>query len=141
MPSVVGRIAATAFLALVGCTGSDTVNVQLLVVVPDNEIRAEGVECAGARPFEYVHAGTRYTLETEDGTDLAEGRLPAGRAENADPSVDWGVDRIPTVCVIDVDLPDVPPHSRYQLRLEQGRPLQFAASRISGDEPIRLIVQ
>ena len=137
----VGGVIAVA-LGLVGCSGSDdTVDVHLRVVVPDNYIRAEGVECAGARPYEYVHAGARFTLETEDGTELVEGQLPAGRAENADPSVDWGVERIPTICVMDVDLPDVPEHPRYQLRLEGGRPLQFAASLISGDEPIRLTVQ
>ena len=138
----IGSVIAVALGSLVGCTGADdTVDVQLSVVVADNYIRAEGVECAGARPFEYVHAGARYTVEAEDGTDLAEGQLPPGRAENADPSIDWGVERIPTVCVMDLDLPDLPEHPNYQLRLEEGRPLQFAASLISGDEPIRLTVQ
>jgi hypothetical protein len=141
-PRTVAGLIGVALVGLVGCTGSvDTVDIHLRVVVADNYIRAEGVECAGARPYEYVHGGARFTLETEDGTDLAEGQLPAGRAENADPSFDWGVERIPTVCVMDVDLPDMPEHANYQLRLEEGRPLQFAASLISSDEPIRLTVQ
>lgn len=137
-----GGVVALALGAFVGCAGSDdSVDVHLRVVVADNYIRAEGVECAGARPFEYVHAGAPFTLEAGDGTDLVEGQLPAGRAENADPSIDWGVERIPTVCVMDVELPDLPEHPNYRLRLEEGRPLSFAESRISGDEPIRLIVQ
>lgn len=116
-------------------------DVHLRVVVADNYIRAEDAECAGVRPYEYVHAGARFTLEAEDGTELAEGELPAGRAKNADPSIDWGVERIPTFCVVDVDLSDIPEHPGYRLRLEEGSPLQFAASQISGDEPIRLTVR
>ena len=43
-----------------------------------------------------------------DGSVVAEGELPAGEAENADPSIDWNSERIPTVCVMtfDVELPD-----------------------------------
>lgn len=131
-----------ALAGFVGCSGSgNTVDVHLLVVVADNYVRAEGVECAGARPFEYVHAGAPFTLETAEGTDLVEGELPAGRSENADPSIDWGVERIPTVCVMEVDLPGLPEHPSYQLSLEEGRPIQFAASLISADEPVRLVVQ
>ncbi|MGH2697849.1 MAG: hypothetical protein ACRDJL_01445 [Actinomycetota bacterium] len=141
MPSTAGRIVSVVLLALVSCGRSDTVDVRLLVVVADNEIRTEGVECAGARPYEYVHAGARFTLESQDGEDLAEGELPAGRAENADPSIDWGVERIPTVCVMEVDLENLSEHSGYQFRLEGGRPLRFPAARISEDEPVRLIVQ
>jgi len=133
---------AAGLLGVAGCGGGeDTVEAHLRLVVPDNNIRVEGVECAGARPFDYVRPGASFTLEAPDGSVLADGELPAGRAENADPSVDWGVERIPTVCVMDLDLPDMPEHPNYQLRLEEGRPLQFAASLISGDEPIRLTVQ
>jgi hypothetical protein len=125
---------------LVGCSG-DTTDVHLRVVVADNEIRAEGVECAGARPYQYVHAGARFTLETDDGTELAEGELPAGRAENADPSIDWGVERFPTVCAMEVDVEGVPQHAGYRLRLPEGPPLEFEASANSGEERITLIVQ
>ena len=43
---------------------------------PDNNIRVEGVECAGARPFRQVHRGTKFTVEDEDGEVVAEGELP-----------------------------------------------------------------
>jgi hypothetical protein len=139
----IATLSGVAFIALSGCSGSeDTVDVHLSVVVADNHIRAEGAECSGVRPYEYVHAGAQFTLEAEDGTELTTGELPAGNAENADPTIDWGdLERIPTVCVVDVDLPDVPEHPGYRLLLEEGSPLHFAASRISGDEPIRLTVQ
>jgi hypothetical protein len=130
-------MAAIGWLA--GCSDGGN-DLHLLVVVADNEIRAEGVECAGARPYQYVHAGARFTLETEDGTELAEGELPSGRAENADPSIDWGVERIPTVCAMEVDIEGVAEHARYRLQLEDGPPLAFEA-RDSEDGRITLIVQ
>lgn len=71
---------------------------------------------------------------------LSEGQLPAGRAENADPSIDWGTERIPTVCVLELDL-DLPERQRYLLRLPEGRPLEFERSHLAGDEPLQLLVQ
>ena len=58
----------------------------------------------------HVHAGTPYRIEAGDGSVVAEGELPAGEAENADPSIDWNSERIPTVCVMtfDVELPARP---------------------------------
>jgi hypothetical protein len=134
---------AIAMMATIGCLAGcsgDGNDLHLLVVVPDNEIRAEGVECAGARPYQYVHAGARFTLEAEDGTELAEGELPSGRAENADPSIDWGVERIPTVCAMEVDIEGVAEHAGYRLQLEDGPPLAFEARDVE-DERITLIVQ
>ena len=140
--------AAAACLAvllpsLMGCGGGgeDTVEAHLRLVVPDNNVRVEGVECAGARPFEYVHPGARFALEASDGSVLVEGELPTGRAETADPSIDWGVDRIPTVCVMELELVDVPERPRYRLRLPEGRPLEFERAHLSGDEPLQLLVQ
>jgi hypothetical protein len=140
--------AAAACLAvllpsLIGCGGGgeDTVEAHLRLVVPDNNIRVEGVECAGARPFEYVHPGARFALEAPDGSVLVDGELPTGRAENADPSIDWGVERIPTVCVMQLDLEDVPERALYRLRLPEGRPLEFERSHLSADEPLQLLVQ
>jgi hypothetical protein len=77
-----------ALILLAACGGSteDGIDVSLRVVAPDNNIRLEGAECAGARPFEHVHAGAGYALEDAQGEVLAEGELPAGIAENADPS-------------------------------------------------------
>jgi hypothetical protein len=134
---------AAALLGLAGCSGGgeDTIEAQLRLVVPDNNIRVEGAECAGARPFEYVHPGARFALEAPDGTVLVDGELPAGRAENADPSIDWGVERIPTVCVMELDLEDVPERPGYRLRLPEGRPLRFERTLLSADEPLQLLVQ
>jgi hypothetical protein len=136
------RAPLIALVAAVGCLtacSGDGKDLHLLVVVPDNEIRAEGVECAGARPYQYVHAGARFTLQTEDGTELAQGELPSGRAENADPSIDWGVERIPTVCAMEVDIEGVAEHAGYRLQLEEGPPLAFEARDSEGR--ITLIVQ
>jgi hypothetical protein len=136
-------LAGAVLLGLAGCGGGgeDTVEAHLRLVVPDNNIRVEGVECAGARPFDYVRPGASFTLEAPDGTVLADGELPAGRAENADPSIDWGVERIPTVCVMELELEGLPERPGYQLRLPEGRPLAFDRSDLSGDEPLMLLVQ
>jgi hypothetical protein len=130
--------AAAAALLAAGCGGDDGREVNLRVVSPDNNIRLEDVECAGADPFQYLHAGAEYTLEDGNGEVLAEGELPAGRSVNADPSIDWGVERIPTVCVIDLDLKGVPERASYQLRVPPGPPLPFEASLLSDDEPLEL---
>ena len=133
------RLCLVILLVLAGCGGSgeDTVDARLALVVPDNNIREEGVECAGARPFRHVHAGTAYRIEAGDGTVLAEGELPAGKAENADPSIDWESERIPTVCVMtfDVELPERP---RYRLVIEGSVPTAFARSLVRKDETLRL---
>ena len=133
-------LAGAALAALAACGGDDGLDARLRLVVPDNNIREEGVECAGARPFGYVRAGAPFTVEAPDGTVLSEGQLPAGRAENADPSIDWGTERIPTVCVLELDL-DLPERQRYLLRLPEGRPLEFERSHLAGDEPLQLLVQ
>ena len=133
------RLCLVILLVLAGCGGSgeNTVDARLALVVPDNNIREEGVECAGARPFRHVHAGTAYRIEAGDGTVVAEGELPAGKAENADPSVDWESERIPTVCVMtfDVELPERP---RYRLVIEGSVPTAFARSLVRKDETLRL---
>src|SRR6187401_2694424 len=89
------RVKRAAFcllaLLLAGCSrdGGDATGARFRVVVPDNNIREEGVECAGARPFRQIHRGTSFTVEDGEGEVVAEGELPAGRAENADPEIDW----------------------------------------------------
>lgn len=129
-------------LALAGCGGSgDGLDVRITLVVEDENIRAEGSECAGARPFQYVHAEAGYALEDAGGEVLADGELPAGRAVNADPAIDWGVERIPTFCELELELEDVPRREAYALRLERGSPLPFDASLVEGGEPVRLSVR
>jgi hypothetical protein len=119
-----GIAAALAGLLLAaGCGGGDP-DTSIRLVVPDENIRAEGVECAGARPFEHIHAGAPFTIEAGDGTVVAEGTLPAGHAVNAEPEIDWGVERIPTFCVLELEV-DLPERPRYRLVLEDSRPLEF----------------
>jgi hypothetical protein len=127
-----------AALAAAGCGGGDGVDAKLRIVVPDNNIREEGVECSGARPFRAIHRGTSYSVEAGGGV-VAEGELPGGRAENADPSVDWGVELIPTYCVFDVDV-DLPERARYRLLLPEAVPLEFDRSQLDSDEPLRLVL-
>ena len=57
--------------------------------------------------------------------------------ENADPSIDWNTDRIPTVCVMtfDVELPERP---RYRLVIERSVPTAFARSLVREGETLRL---
>lgn len=134
------RVAVLTAVALVAaCGGGDGIDAELQIVVPDNNIREEGVECAGARPFRAIHRGTAYSIEDLAGEVLADGELPSGRAENADPSVDWGVERIPTVCVFDVEV-DLPERARYQLVLTDTLPVEFAGSLLESGEPIRLVL-
>jgi hypothetical protein len=135
----VTRVAVLAAVVLVAACGGDSgIDAELRIVVPDNNIREEGVECAGARPFRAIHRGTAYSIEDPAGEVVADGELPAGRAENADPSVDWGVERIPTVCVFDVDV-DLPERARYRLVLPDTLPVEFERSQL-GDEPLRLVL-
>ena len=131
--------AALAILALAGCGGSgDGPGMRITLVVEDENIRVEGTECAGARPFQYVHAQARYTLEDGAGNVLAEDELPAGHAVDSDPSIDWGVERIPTFCVFDLELKDVPERPSYALKLAEGRPLPFDAKFVEGGKPVEL---
>jgi hypothetical protein len=121
-----------------GCGGGAEVDARLAIVVPDNNIRAEGAECSGARPFRAIHRGTTFTIEDGDGAVVAEGELPTGRATNADPNIDWETDRFPTVCVFDVEV-GLPERGRYRLVLPETGPLEFER-RFLGDEPLRLVL-
>ena len=131
-------IVALAILALAGCGGSGGPDMRITLVVEDENIRVEGSECSGARPFQYVHAQARYSLTDGDGNVLAEDELPAGHAVDSDPSIDWGVERIPTFCVFDLELDDVPQHAAYALKLAEGSPLPFDAKFVEGGKPVEL---
>jgi hypothetical protein len=130
---------ALAILALAGCGGSGGgPDMKITLVVEDENIRVEGSECAGARPFQYVHAQARYTIVDADGETLKEDELPAGHAVDSDPSIDWGVERIPTFCVFELELDDVPERPSYSLRLAEGSPLPFDAKFVEGGKPVEL---
>lgn len=128
--------ALVVVLAVAAC-GGNGVDARLRVVVPDNNIREEGVECSGARPFRALHRGVGFEIRA-GGEVVAEGELPQGRAVNAEPDVDWGVERIPTHCVFDVDVA-LPERQRYVLILPDVLPLRFER-RLLGDERLRLVL-
>lgn len=129
---------AVATIAAAGC-GGDGSETRLRLVIPDNNIRTVGVECSGARPFRHVHRGTPYRIEAGDGSVVAEGELPAGSAENADPSIDWESDRIPTVCVMELDV-DLPERPGYRFVLDGSLPIEFDGSQLAADEPLLLVL-
>jgi hypothetical protein len=128
---------ALAVLAA-GCGGGADVDARLEIVVPDNNIRAEGEECSGATPFRAIHRGTAFQIEDGSGSAVADGELPTGRATNADPGVDWKTERFPTVCIFDVEV-DLPERARYRLVLPNTLPLEFER-RLLGNDPLRLVL-
>jgi hypothetical protein len=147
-------LAAVVALAVVGCSdspaegpdGSDgdadgASGTVLRLVIPDGNIRPEGAECDGARPYRYVHQGVEYSVESGDGAVLVEGELPVGRAENADPSIDWeDLERIPTVCIMELAVGDLPEHPEYGLRIADDDPISFSAEDVAIGTPIVLVV-
>ena len=132
-------LAAAFALLAAGCGGDDAdVTARLSVVVPDNNIREEGSECAGARPFRAIHRGTAFTVEDAAGAVLARGELPAGVATNADPQIEWEDDLIPTVCTFELEV-GLPERREYELVLPETLPLEFERS-LLGDEPLQLVL-
>lgn len=132
------RLAALAVAFLVAACGGGGTGAELRIVVPDNNIREEGVECSGARPFRAIHRGTGFAIEDPGGEVVADGELPAGTAVNAEPEVDWEVDRIPTHCVFDVEV-ELPERERYVLVLPDTLPVEFER-RLLGGAPLRLVL-
>ena len=128
-----------ALAALAGCGGGSDVEARLTIVAPDNNIREEGAECAGARPFRAIHRGTAFTVEDGSGAVVAEGELPAGVATNADPTIDWEDELIPTVCTFDVEI-RLPERARYRLVLPEALPLEFDRALLDRDEPLQLVL-
>ena len=124
-------------LALAACGGGAGIDAKLRVVVPDENIREEGIECSGARPFRAVHRGTEFEIRA-GGEVVADGKLPEGRAVNARPEVEWGVPRIPTYCVFDFDV-ELPERDAYELVLPEMVPVAFER-RALGADPLPLVL-
>lgn len=108
---------------LAGCSREGVTSIRL--VVKDGQIRAPGDECAGAGPFLYAHARARYAIHDRDGVSVVDGQLPAGRAVDADPTIDWSVPRVPTFCVLRFEVDGLDPGS-YRLLIADGPPLRFS---------------
>ena len=131
------QLAFLAVLALAACGGSGGIDATLRVVVPDKNIRVEGIECSGARPFRAIHRGTDFEIRA-GGEVVADGELPQGRAVNAEPGVEWGVPRIPTYCVFDLEV-ELPEREAYELVLPDVLPVAFERRQLGG-EPLRLVL-
>ena len=132
-------VLVAAVLVAAGCGGGgDSTEAHIRLVVADKNVRKEGVECAGALPFQYVHAEAPFKVEARNGKVVADGELPAGHARNAEPDIDWEVERIPTFCVVDFEV-DVPEPAAYRLRLSRGRPLDFTVPG-AGEKPIEVVL-
>ncbi len=120
-----GIVWAWISLVAVACQPSaGRSGTEIRLVVTDGHIRAPGDECAGSGPYLYVHAEASYAVEDAGGKVIAGGRLPAGRAIEADPSIGWTVPRVPTFCALEFAVADLPSGS-YRIRLEGGEPLPF----------------
>lgn len=133
-------LVVAAVSACAGSAGGADIG-RLRLVVRDNQVREEGVECAGARPHRYVHQGAAYAIHDLHGAAVHSGQLPAGEAHNADPTVEWGLVRIPTVCVVDLAVPLLGAEGRYDLRLPEGPPLRFDAEHLDAVEPLVLFLE
>jgi len=122
-------VVATLLPGLVwGCASADQPQRQhdIILQVMDGNVREPGVECAGARPFLYVHAGARFDVTDAGGEVLASGPLPPGVAVEAF-NDDLEVDRVPTFCVFTVSI-ELPDRAAYRLVLEEGDPVSFTST-------------
>ena len=54
-------------------------------------------------------------------------------------AIDWGVERIPTVCVMELEL-ELPERTSYRFVLPDTVPLDFDAALLERDEPVELIL-
>ncbi len=105
--------------------------------VRDAWVRAPGEECAGSRPFLYVHRDAPYRVEdASTGEEVASGELPAGTAVEAFPE-DLEVPRVPTFCLFRFTVA-LPRAGDYRFVLEEGDPVEFSAQRESRDVTIVL---
>ena len=125
LPSRVKCHAIALVLAVVGsgCTAGNGVDQRVTLEVRDGWIREPGSECAGSRPFLYVHEGAPFRVERgSSGEVVAEGTLPTGTAVEA-VREDLGVRRVPTFCRFrfTVSLPS----GDHRLVLDEGSPLEF----------------
>ncbi|MFD2793313.1 hypothetical protein ACFS27_07100 [Promicromonospora vindobonensis] len=121
---------------LAACSGGavsaqDTQAVR--IVVPDANIREPSDPCSGARAFRYAHPEAAYEV-LADGTVLAAGALPEGRAEKAF-SIDLGADRQPTVCVMSLDVPASIDLSGAELMIGEHGPVPIEPNPAFDDAP------
>ena len=121
--SVFRGIALLLCIAGVACSGDDGVEHRITLEVQDGWIREPGSECAGSRPFLYVHREAPFEVQDANGDTVDSGRLPEGTAVEA-ANEDLEVPRVPTFCRFEFTL-SLPEGDDYRLVLEEGDPLEF----------------
>jgi hypothetical protein len=127
--AAVAGLIATGLLLTSGCTSASGEKVarepiELNLVVLNLNIRAVGDTCGGTGPFTYVHAKSPYRIEDSQGETVSEGTLPPGIAIKAS-DLDWGVERIPTLCEFTFNAKVPSDRNSYRLVLEKGKPIEF----------------
>ncbi|MCP2164069.1 hypothetical protein [Goodfellowiella coeruleoviolacea] len=126
------------------CAGPETASDQpaaqpgagmgVRVLVRDMNLRPEGVDCAGAGPYLYLHRSAPFEVRDGGGAALARGELPSGTSVRALPE-DLGVDRIPTFCQFTFSV-TVPDRTGYQLVVDDAAPIDLAVNRDDPASPI-----
>ena len=118
------------------CTSGGGVDHPVTLEVQDGWVREPGAECAGSRPFLFVHRDGPYRVIDAGGEVVASGALPGGTAVDAY-NEDLGVPRVPTFCRFRFDV-RLPGRGDYRLALEEGDPLAFSVG--EGESPILLTI-
>ncbi len=137
---IVSRRVALVLCLLAAACSTDTaesLDYAVKLEVRDGWVREPGTECAGSRPFLYVHRDAAFRVEDPGGEVVASGRLPEGRAVEA-LREDLGVPRVPTFCRFSFGVA-LPTRGGYRFVLEEGAPLEFSAAAPS--TPVTLIIQ
>lgn len=116
----------------VACSSSAGTEHRATLEVRDGWIREPGAECAGSRPFLYVHREAAFRVEeSSSGEVVARGELPEGRAVEA-LREELGVARVPTFCRFRFTV-SLPSRGDYRFVLEEGEPLEFSVGTASSD--------
>jgi len=126
-------------LCIVGtaCSASADVDQKVTLEVRDGWIREPDSECAGSRPFLYVHRSSPFRVEEgASGKVVARGVLPEGKAVEA-MREDLGAARVPTFCRFRFTI-SLPGPGDYRLVLDEGGPLGFSTRSESSD--VKLII-
>jgi hypothetical protein len=97
---------------------------QLRLLVRDGDLRVSGSDCAGGGGYDYLHHTARFALTAPEGTALAHGTLPAGRAVPALSENTGDARVVPTYCEFDLVVA-VPPADGYRLLLRDGPPVSL----------------
>lgn len=120
-------IGLVSWLFASACAGSEAAGpvLPLTLEVQDGWVREPGIECAGSRPYLYVHRGAAYRIEeARTGEAVDSGSLPGGTAVEAYRE-DLDLPRAPTFCRFRLSMRYLG-DGDYRLVLAQGDSLAFS---------------